>query len=65
MASKRGIKRRLRQKKCTGKKRYSDQTGAVFAMIRYKRAFPKSANVSSYKCEFCGFFHFGHYNPNR
>lgn len=59
MSSKRAIRNRHRRRACDGKVKHPDQARAVAAMIRYKRAFPGD-KVSSYKCDHCGNWHFGH-----
>ncbi len=45
-------KRRLRRKRCTGKKRHET--------IRAAMAFARSPGLNAYKCNFCGGYHVGH-----
>ena len=51
-------KRHLRRKQCDGKIKYPDAlTAHRSAGVASDRS---SGWISSYKCEFCGFYHIGH-----
>ena len=58
MSSKRGIRRRERQKSCGMKQAHPNQTQAVAHMIHLKCV--SGEDLVAYPCAFCGFWHVGH-----
>lgn len=53
-------KRALRRKACSGKRRYGTEEEARAGIAGLRRKEPATGWLTTYKCRFCGGFHFGH-----
>ena len=62
MSSKRRIRRnnekKLEKKQCSGKQKFDSEATAIRAFAGFDKL--KNADVTAYKCRFCGFWHYGH-----
>lgn len=53
-------KRAQRRKACTGKHRYGTELEARRAIHALRRDKPVGGQLTTYRCPFCGGYHFGH-----
>jgi len=53
------VRERTPERTCGSKRQYKTRADAHRAMLAFLASDP-SANFSCYRCDFCGWYHFGH-----